>query len=152
MKTWRYVQLGDKTCSQDQIILNLFQSSEVRYIGHDREFANQLTLNNHADSVVLVINENFWISELVNCVQKNCNDQIKRCYIGINRYCLLGNDTDIDIATHSSMGQTIVKFVSGLLKDRGFDIEQSGYYDQDFGQRFNFVQPLTWIYGTNNRN
>ena len=41
---WRTVQLGNDLCKQDKIILDLFATAPVRYIGNDNIFAKNLNI------------------------------------------------------------------------------------------------------------
>lgn len=144
--SWRFIQLGNGLCDQDLIIMKLFENQPVKYIGNDHEFKQKLQTSADAENLVLILNTPMWISEIIKTCQRELVDPIKTCYIGVNRYHVLGNDTAkvFDIADDRSVD--ILNFITGITTNLGFAIIQSGYYTEDLGQRFNFVQPLTWIY------
>jgi hypothetical protein len=146
--SWRTVQLKDDLCDQDRLILNLFNGRPVQYIGTDIEFSKHLNLSKHAQSIVLIFNRTAWLSELIEFIEQTLTSkQGQEFYIGINRYCICGNDTNIEFDTNTS--QDLIKFISQRINTLGYTIIDSGSFDQDQGKYFNFIQPLTWIYGTN---
>lgn len=147
--TWRTVQLGNKLCDQDQIILNLFGDRPVRYIGNDNDFSNHLNVDYNSKSVIAIFNHPAWLSEFLIFVKKSIRDS-KEFYLGINRYQLLGNDTTHQFPNGS--GEQILLIVKDIALNMNFTILQSGTMDDDAGRYFNFVQPVTWIYGTNKNN
>lgn len=149
--SWRTVQLGQDLCDQDQLILDLFKNKDVRYIGSDNEFAQMLSCNELAANLILVINHNVWCSDVVKLVSKHLVTPIDNFYIGINRYCILGNDTTETFTVSNHNGQDIVNMLSNLAQRAGYTTTKSGFYDQDIGRYFNFVQPLTWIYGNRSK-
>jgi len=150
--SWRSVQLGETTCDQDNIILKLFDGQPVKYVGHDLAFSNVLNLDDHAENLVLIINQSMWCSELISTCKTQLTDTIKTFYIGINRYCIKGNDTVIDVNLSKDKGKDLINFVDIQIRLSGYSIKQSGYFDQDLGRYFNFVQPLTWLYGNKTTN
>jgi len=150
--SWRSVQLGATNCDQDNIILKLFDGQPVKYVGNDLEFSNCLNLDDHAENLVLIINQSTWCSELISLCKTQLTDPIKTFYIGINRYCIKGNDTVIDIAITKDKGLDLINFVDSQIRLSGYSTKQSGYFDQDLGRYFNFVQPLTWLYGNKTTN
>lgn len=90
--TWRTVQLGNKLCDQDHIILNLFKNRPVKYIGNDHDFSKNLNIDTNSKSVIAIFNHPAWLSEFLIFVKKSIRDS-EEFYLGINRYQLLGNDT-----------------------------------------------------------
>ena len=140
--TWRSTQLDGKLCDQDRIILNLFGHDSVKYVGNDYEFASLLNISNESKQLILIVNHPVWASELYNALSSHLCHPIDKFYVGINRYCVLGNDTNVSAGT---LLELVEKFVNIL----NYRVTQSGKFDNDQGQYFNFVQPLTWIYGSN---
>jgi hypothetical protein len=145
--SWRQTQLNQSLCDQDQIILQLFDQQPVKYLGHDLEFAKYLTQNDHAENLVLIINHPVWYSELISLCKMSLTDSIKTFYIGINRYHIKGNDTAVDFEISEGKGKDIINFVGNQIQAHGYLIAKSGHFDLDLGRYFNFVQPLTWLYG-----
>jgi hypothetical protein len=150
--SWRSVQLGATNCDQDNIILKLFGSQPVKYVGHDLEFSNFLNLDDQAENLVLIINQSMWCSELISLCKTQLTDPIKIFYIGINRYCIKGNDTVFDIAISKDKGKDLINFVDSQVQLSGYSTKELGHFDQDLGRYFNFVQPLTWLYGNKTTN
>lgn len=148
MKTWRSIQLGNTTCDQDNIILELFQGIPVRYIGNDLEFSDLLLLDNSSRDIVAVFNSEGWISNLIDLLHELSDSN--SFYLGINRYALLGNDTNLKFDSTNLTGLNLINLVERVLPN--FKIIKSGFFDNDEGRYFNFVQPLTWVYATNNSN
>lgn len=138
--TWRAVQLGDTLCQQDQIIIDLFQDQRVRYIGNDSNFSKHLNCHNIASNLVLVINEPIWISKILEICKQHLTSDINCFYLSINRYTVLGNDTNF-------IAHNFIELLEKIVNACGFTVAQSGRIDRDLGRYFNFVQPLTWIYG-----
>jgi hypothetical protein len=145
--SWRGTQLGDQLCDQDQLILQLFDGQTVNYVGTDSQFQQNLTHQATADNLVLILNKPIWISDIVNNCQTYLTKHVNTFYIGINRYQLLGNDTSRKINNTGHHGSDLIEFIKEIVFQQGFAVSKSGYYDCDRGQYFNFVQPLTWIYG-----
>ena len=141
--TWRRTQLGQELCDQDRIILGLFNNVPVKYIGPRNGFEKHLVLDNSSDHTVAIFNHSAWLSELIKLVQSLANTQ--SFYLGVNRYMLLGNDTNFKFDLHRPEGLQIIEFIGDLLPN--FTIVKSGYMDNDQGRYYNFVQPLTWVYG-----
>ncbi len=152
MKLPRLVQLGNNLCAQDKIILDLFKSKSVSYIGHDSNFASHLNQSGDQNNLILILNSPFWISDLLNKIEKYCLPNIKSCYLGINRYYLLGNDIKVTYRCNSEVGSNLINIAETQLSAKGFDVKSKGADDNDKGKKFNFIQPLTWIYATNNNN
>ena len=144
--SWRYTQLEDKNCDQDNIILDLFKNTTVKYLGSDNEFASRLNLDNNSTNIVAVINHPIWLSDLVDFI--NDLNSAASFYIGINRYHILGNDTSIEFDKNKLSGENIINLIKSVAT--AHTIIKSGFFDEDQGRYFNFVQPLTWDYGTNN--
>jgi hypothetical protein len=149
---WRTTQLGSSLCNQDQLILNLFRDKKVQYIGSDLEFPKNLQQDSQSENLILIINSPLWVSELLDICKKYLIDSIDTFYIGINRYVIKGNDTCTEFYNSSQFGSDIINFVSRQLQQQGFIVTKSGSFDQDLGRYFNFVQPLTWVYGNKNSN
>lgn len=137
---WRTVQLGDALCDQDQLIINLFGNTPIRYIGNDPEFSRHLHCDLDSKSLVLIINQPLWLSDVLSLCQEHLTSITTNFYIGINRYQILGNDTNIS-------GVDILDCIKQFINGLDFKITQSSNIERDLGRRFNFVQPLTWIYG-----
>jgi hypothetical protein len=140
--------LENQLCDQDQLILELFNNQSVRYIGNDVEFAQHLILDNTSTNLILVLHTPFWISDLYRILHKNLTFSVTNFYIGINRYCLLGNDTTMIIEDLGQAGANIIQVVDKIVRKLNFKITKHGTYDHDYGRYFNFVQPLTWAYGS----
>lgn len=145
--SWRTIQLGQSLCDQDRLILQLFENSAVKYVGKDLEFTKHLTQDNGAENLILIINQAVWCSELLSICKTHLTDSIKTFYIGINRYCIKGNDTTVDFEISECQGKDTIDFVNSQIRVHGYSTTKSGYFDQDMGRYFNFVQPLTWLYG-----
>jgi len=150
--TWRHTQLGQSLCDQDQLILQLFEHHTVKYVGQDWEFAKCLNQDIQSDNLILILNQPIWCSELISLCKTHLSESIKTFYIGINRYCIKGNDTTKDFEISQHQGQDIVDFVGDQLHEHGYSVTKSGSFDQDLGRYFNFVQPLTWLYGYKTKN
>lgn len=145
----RTIQLANKLCDQDRIIIEMFGDRPVKYIGRDNEFSKNLNTDINSKSVIAVFNQQGWLSDLLGFIElsiKNCEE----FYIGINRYQILGNNTIYKFDTGSS--ESLLKCIEELLTKLGYVITKSGSMDNDQGKYFNFIQPLTWIYGTNKSN
>lgn len=143
--SWRYVQLKDKNCDQDLIILDLFKNTPVKYLGEDHEFSSRLMLDDTSNNIVAVINYPIWLSDLIAFV--DCLNSASSFYIGINRYHILGNDTSLRFDKNILSGENIINLIKFTATKH--TIIKSGFFDDDQGRYFNFVQPLTWAYGTN---
>ena len=150
--SWRTIQLGNQLCNQDQLILNLFRNKTVNYIGNDHEFKQHLTQDPMSKNLVLVINHPIWISNIITSCNQNLTEKIESFYIGINRYCIQGNDTNKIIKSTSNHGSDLIDLVTELARYQGFLVTKSGQFDNDLGRYFNFVQPLTWVYGHKSTN
>jgi hypothetical protein len=150
--SWRTTQLGDQLCNQDQLILDLFQNKTVNYLGNDSEFKTHLTHDPTSANVVLILNYPIWVSEIITACQTHLTNNVDTFYIGINRYCVQGNDTGRFIKGTGNHGRDLINLVSKILKNQGFTVIKSGQFDNDLGRYFNFVQPLTWVYGHKSAN
>lgn len=147
--SWRTVQLNDNLCDQDLLILDLFKNKSVRYIGKDTEFSQHLTVSEDAKNVVAIFNQPGWLSDLLAFINDIVNTtELEDFYVGINRYCLYGNDTDIAFPENST-SRDLIDLLTKKFNSYGFVVTKFGVNDQDQGKYFNFVQPITWIYGTN---
>jgi hypothetical protein len=138
--SWRSVQLGNKLCDQDQLIVKLFQSEPVNYVGNDTEFARHLNCSATSNNLVLVIKGAHWASDILKICQEQLTDKIECVYLSVNRYCLLGNDTELIV-------NDVVDLLVWILNQHGFNIIEKNQCARDLGRYFNFVQPLTWAYG-----
>lgn len=145
--SWRSTQLEDQLCDQDQLIVNLFKNKTVKYVGSDLEFQKSLTVDPLSKNLVLILNSPMWVSELINSCQAHLSSDVEEFYIGINRYQILGNDTNLVFENTTAHGSRILNLISTVASCQGFKITKSGHFDQDLGRYFNFVQPLTWLYG-----
>jgi hypothetical protein len=145
--SWRSTQLNDQFCDQDRIILELFKNKSVRYVGNDYKFAQHLSIDNNSNNLVLIINDPMWISELCDYLINHLAFPITTFYVGINRYQITGNDTNMLIKNTDHQGENIIKVVDQIISKLNYKIIKQGSYDNDRGRYFNFVQPLTWIYG-----
>ena len=150
--SWRSTQLGSDLCDQDQLILNLFDDRPVRYIGTDTEFAANLNCDQSSTALILILNQPLWLSQVVEQCRQHLTDPVDTFYIGINRYCVKGNNTTSTFADTGSPGRDLINMLESVIQELGYTKIDSGYFDQDLGRYFNFVQPLTWIYGTKNTN
>ena len=143
--TWRFTQLQNSLCEQDQLILKLFKNKKVRYVGRDNEFAQHLDCDSLSHDLVLIINHCMWVSEMLESCRRHLAVSTGYFYIGINRYLILGNDT------HCS-AEDPVDLIKKYVESLGFKIIKHSQIERDLGRKFNFVQPRTWIYGTKNSN
>lgn len=145
--TWRSLQLNGQPCSQDLVIYDLFQNLKVRYAGNDVEFADTLNLDSTSKHLILCVNHPVWLSELWNLIFHELSNNCETFYIGINRYQIKGNDTNFkfDADSNGSLIIAMIKYMSNML---GYTVIKQGSFDNDRGKHLNFVQPLTWVYGT----
>ena len=151
--SWRSLQLKQKACSQDQVVLEVFKNKKVKYIGADVEFAAMLDLDAHSQHLVYVINQPLWLSEMIDKVKKLLvPNEFKTFYISVNRYQIIGNDTDITFDRGIDSGATIINLLTNIVQKQGYSVIKSDYFDNDQGRHMNFVQPVTWIYGTSTNN
>lgn len=145
--SWRSVQLGQQLCDQDNLILELFKHEPVKYVGEDLEFQKHLTVSNSAPNLILILNYPLWCSDVIKMCRSNLTDGIDKFYIGVNRYTLLGNDTTRIIPNTGQHGLDYVNFLKSIVEELDFCVTRTGTLDNDLGRYFNFVQPLTWVYG-----
>lgn len=145
--SWRSVQLGDQCCDQDNIILNLFKDKTVNYVGDDLEFQQRLSHDPASTNLVLVLNKPIWISSMVAVCQEQLSSTVETFYIGINRYQVLGNDTCRNVNCTDNHSSNLIQLITDITHEQGFVVIKSGQHNQDLGRYFNFVQPLTWVYG-----
>jgi len=146
--SWRTTQLGNRLCDQDQLILDLFKDQSVKYVGYDSEFAQHLNVNNNSNNLILILNQPVWVSELYKILHQNLLTPVDKFYIGVNRYTILGNDTNIVIENTNQHGTNIIQIINKIITKLNYTIVNQGTHDNDLGRYFNFVQPLTWIYGS----
>jgi len=147
MMSWRTTQLQQELCDQDRIILDLFTDMDVNYVGKDIEFKNLLNHNDSSTNLILIINHQIWCSEVVALCHEHLRHPIKTFYIGINRYCIKGNDTVGNFCQSENQSQDIIEMINNIVTRLGYTVAKSGHYNTDLGRYFNFVQPLTWVYG-----
>lgn len=145
--SWRDIQLGQDLCDQDLIILDLFKDTAVKYVGPDIKFSKLLNTSDTATNLILILNQPQWCSNIIRTCQTHLTDSINNFYIGINRYTILGNDTTRSIKITKQQGINCVELLNAVVNELGFGVTQSGTFDDDLGRHFNFVQPLTWVYG-----
>lgn len=145
--SWRTVQLNDQLCDQDRLLMDLFANSSVNYIGFDHEFKQRLAHDSTSSNLVLILNSPIWVSDIVATCQKHLTNSVETFYIGINRYVVLGNDTTMLIKNTENRGKDLIHLITELVKIQNFSVSKYGHFDQDHGRYFNFIQPLTWVYG-----
>lgn len=151
--SWRSLQLRQKACSQDQVVLELFKNKKVKYFGTDVEFAAMLDLDADSQHLVSVINRPLWLSEMIDTAkQLLVPNKFETFYVGVNRYQIIGNDTDITFDRRIDSGATIINLLTSIAQKQGYAVIKSGYFDNDQGRHMNFVQPVTWIYGSSTTN
>lgn len=150
--SWRSIQLNNQVCDQDQLILNLFQNKTVNYVGPDHQFKTLLMHNTASENLVLILNSPVWVSDVISICKQHLTHRVETFYIGINRYCLKGNDTCRTFKNTGNRGGDLLHFVSDIASSQGFLVTKSGQFDNDLGRYFNFVQPLTWVYGHKSTN
>ena len=144
--SWRTVQLGTAPCDQDQLIMDLFHNQPVNYVGPDTEFQQMLMHDASASSVAMVINHPVWVSDIVMHCEKHLTNSVKTFYLGVNRYCVLGNNTNLNINAAGNHSDNLISLLSEIATRQGFTVTQSGQHDQDLGRYFNFVQPMVLVY------
>jgi hypothetical protein len=150
--TWRNLQLKNKDCTQDTLVLNFFQNKSVRYVGQDREFEKRLQLDANSTNLIAVINRSIWISDLIEFIKTNLSVPTTSFYFGVNRYLVQGNDTTIQFDPVLDSGFSLTALMKNVAESMGYVVEKAGYFDDDQGRHFNFAQPVTYIYGTQRPN
>jgi hypothetical protein len=153
MTTWRKTQLGNDLCDQDRIILDLVKDRSVQIHGDHYDFAQHLCLDQNSDFLIILFTRSLWLSEVHQTINDNLAKHINNLYIGINRYVVLGNDTNM-IYNDSNIGrgQQILDVIKTFIASHGFSVRRQGSMDHDQGRYFNFVQPLTWLYAERETN
>lgn len=146
--SWRSTQLNQELCDQDRIILDLFTDKDVNYVGNDNEFKKLLNHNSSSTNLILIVNNNVWCSDIVELLVQHLQHPVDTFYIGLNRYCIKGNDTQEKFLNTGNHGTDLVLMISDVVARLGYSVSKSGSYDNDLGRHFNFVQPLTWAYGS----
>jgi hypothetical protein len=63
---------------------------------------------------------------------------------------VLGNDTNLQITHSRTPSDALIIFVKQVVTDLNYTVVNSGAYNNDRGRYFNFIQPLTWVYGVAN--
>jgi hypothetical protein len=90
-----------------------------------------------------------WLSTLIDRVRTLLEpNKFETFYIGVNRYQILGNDTDINFDQSCDSGAIITRLLTTISTQQGYKVSKSDYFDNDRGHYMNFVQPVTWVYGT----
>lgn len=146
--TWRNLQLNNRDCTQDEIVLSLFRNCSVRYVGRDQEFQKRLQIDPASPHLIAVINESIWLSDLIEFIREQLRPTTERFYFGVNRYLIQGNDTTLQLDPAMPSGGQIVSVMQKTVEKLGYQVTQHGYFDEDRGRHFNFAQPVTYIYGT----
>jgi hypothetical protein len=146
--SWRSTQLDQELCDQDRIILNLFADKDVNYIGRDVEFRKLLNHNSFATNLILIVDDNVWCSDIIKMLNQHLKYSVETFYIGLNRYCVKGNDTEEKFLDTGNHGNDLISMIDNIVSKLNYSVIKSGCYDNDFGRYFNFVQPLTWAYGS----
>lgn len=150
---WRATQLGTTLCDQDHLLLNLIANRPVRIHGDHCGFDQFCKIDSNSDFCLIFFNRPLWLSEIKNLCADYLEISTRYLYIGINRYQIKGNDTlHCDSTPTNTFSDEILNWMSACLKDQKFLIKQQGYFEKDQGRYFNFVQPLTWIYGEHETN
>ncbi len=147
--SWRFIQLGGQFCDQDKLILSLFSDKSVNYVGNDTEFRQCLTHDVESQNLILILNTPIWVSSIIASCKQHLTKQVETFYIGINRYCVQGNDTNRELLNTGNRGTDLIHLLIEIAEQQGFSVTKFGQFDNDQGRYFNFVQPLTWIYGYN---
>jgi hypothetical protein len=144
---WRQVQLENDLCDQDQKILEIVNGRKVRLHGNHQGFDQFVDIDHQSDFAIILFTNPIWLSQIKQQLDEWVNEQINFVYIGVNRYCLLGNDTFVKYYDGKiKRGQQIINALDGFLTTKNFIMKNHGMFDDDQGRYFNFVQPLTWIY------
>ena len=146
--SWRTTQLDQELCDQDRIILDLFTNNDVNYVGRDNEFKKLLNHQSSATNLILIINNSIWFSDIIKCCNQHLQPSVETFYIGINRYCIKGNDTAKNFSSTGHQGNDLISAIDTIVSKLGYSINKFGCHDNDLGRHFNFVQPLTWVYGS----
>lgn len=146
--SWRDIQLQGTFCDQDNKILELIASRTVRIHGDCQGFDSYCRINDQSEFCLIFFNQPIWCSEIQDKCGEYLSDTVQQCYIGINRYQILGNDLKDNLALTSlaPSGNAILDFLVSCTTPLGFVEKDRGTFDLDQGRYFNFVQPLTWIY------
>jgi len=146
--SWRSTQLNQELCDQDCVILDLFADKDVNYIGRDVEFKKLLNHNSSATNLILIVDDNVWCSDIIKMLNQHLKYSVETFYIGLNRYCVKGNDTEEKFLGTGKHGNDLISMIDNVVSKLNYSVIKSGCYDNDFGRSFNFVQPLTWVYGS----
>jgi hypothetical protein len=151
--SWRSLQIKQNACTQDRVVMNLFKNKTVCYVGRDLEFASKLNVDINAKNLIAIINSPYWLSACIDYVRSLLEiGRFETFYIGINRYHILGNDTDLKFDPNCDSGAHLINLLSQIATQQGYTVNQSSYFDDDLGRHMNFVQPVTWVYGTSTVN
>lgn len=145
--TWRDVQLGSDLCDQDRLILDLIQRRSVRIHGHSMGFDKFCDIDSQSDFGLIFFNQPLWLSEIKQQLLDFSAKNIKYLYVGINRYQVKGNDTSHSPENQNDTpGVELLCWLEHCLTEIGFSVKKKGFFDEDKGRFYNFVQPLTWLY------
>jgi hypothetical protein len=110
--SWRITQLGDQPCDQDKLILNLFSNKTVNYVGPDIDFRLWLNHDIESENLILILNSPLWVSDVITTLQTHLTNRVQTFYIGINRYQILGNDTDIVDTGIDNFSTNLINFIT----------------------------------------
>jgi hypothetical protein len=145
--TWRDVQLGSNLCDQDRLILDLVQERSVRIHGDNTGFDRFCNIDPQSDFGLIFFNRSLWLSEIRQQLRDFSAKNIKCLYVGINRYQIKGNDTSYSSKNQNDTpGVELLCWLEHCLAEIGFSVKKKGFFDEDRGRFYNFVQPLTWLY------
>jgi hypothetical protein len=147
------VQLKQSACTQDRVVLSLFKNKTVNYVGTDFEFSKKLSVDSNSRNLIATVNSPMWVSDFINHVRTLLEpNKFETFYISVNRYLILGNDTDIIFDQSRDIGAHIINLLETISMQQGYKVSKSDYFDDDRGRHMNFVQPVTWVYGTSTSN
>ena len=82
---WRSVQLGDDSCDQDNIIKELIDNRPVLIHGRDHGFSRMVKIDDKSETCLIFFNEPLWLSTIRDRCSLYLSQDIKHCYISINR-------------------------------------------------------------------
>jgi len=151
--SWRSLQIKQNACAQDRVVLSLFKNKTVNYVGTDLDFANKLNIDSNSRNLIAIVNSSMWMSTFIDYVRTLLEPhKFETFYIGVNRYQILGNDTDINFDQSIDIGAHIINLLTTISMQQGYKVSKSDYFDNDRGHYMNFVQPVTWVYGTSSSN
>ena len=117
-------------------------------MGKDNNFKKLLNHYSSATNLILIINDSVWLSDIMKSCDQHLQPSIETFYIGVNRYCIKGNDTSENFSSTAHQGNDLISVIDAIVSKFGYSITKFGCNDNDLGRYFNFVQPLTWVYGS----